>query len=285
MQQFYVIANDLSISNNTICDIVSVFLYVLVIFGKILQNLDKIKHAKCDKQNVMKVVVCRTNKKIFSIKVEKDVVKVTAFRKMTLEEIKQRVSDKREWINSRRKSFSKESCNAGKSRESNPDSVVAQMFCGKKCLLAGNTFEVVQTTESRCFLDGDKVCVPEKYYASKELRLKALRSFIKKLSLQNISTEVSKFGCFVSLCPTKIEFKNLSNGWLKCSNPRDRIITFDFRICQLPENLQRYLIVHAFCHFLYEGHDASFWNAVSNHIPQYRQYVEALVYYDFLKDI
>lgn len=160
-----------------------------------------------------------------------------------------------------------------------------EMFCGKKCLLCGRVHKVMPTAESKCHLDGNCIYIPQKYFSDKVSRLKALKGYLKKLSAQHVSDQISKFGSQASLCPTKIEFKNLSDGWTKCTNPTERIITLDYRICQLPPDLQHYLIVHAFSHFSNSTHNDDFWNTVSNHIPHYKNCIDELMQYEFLKDI
>ncbi len=160
-----------------------------------------------------------------------------------------------------------------------------EMFSGKKCLLCGRVHKVMPTAESKCHLDGNCIYVPQKYYSDKESRLKALKGYLKKLSAQHVSDQISKFGSQTSLCPTKIEFRNLQVGWTKCTTPVDRVITLDYRICQLPPDLQQYLIVHAFSHFSNATHDDDFWNTVSNHLPHYKNCLNELSQYEFLKDI
>ncbi|MCM1289095.1 MAG: M48 family metallopeptidase [Corallococcus sp.] len=160
-----------------------------------------------------------------------------------------------------------------------------EMFSGKKCLLCGRIHKVMPTAESKCHLDANCIYVPQKYFSDKASRIKALKGYIKKLSTQNVSNQISKFGSHASLCPTKIEFRNLSVGWTKCTTPTERVIALDYRICQLPPNLQHYIIVHAFAHFTNATHDDDFWNTVSNHLPYYKDCLDELAGYEFLKDI
>lgn len=241
----------------------------------------------------MKVVVSRTNKKVISMHLNGNILQVVANKKLTLQQIRDFVESKREWVQSQiecggnTQNISRDCifhtdrsgacCNFSQTQ-------LSDLFCGKQCLLFGDVVAVRPTVESRCYLE-DCIYLPEKYFARKDLRLKALHSYLKKLSQQSVSDAVSRFGCNASLCPTKIEYKNVCGGWLKCTNPVEKVITFDFRICQLPSKLQQYLIVHAFSHFSNDGHDEAFWNTVSNYLPRYKSCIEELKQYDFLKDI
>lgn len=240
----------------------------------------------------MKVIVTRTKKRIISLNVDENgVLQVLANNKLSLERIKNFVESKRDWVTNQLQSECKldeedsvATCVVQQSDMTSQRSI-AEMFSGKRCLLGGDTLCVRPTVENKCYLDGNAIYIPEKYYAQKDTRLKALKNYIKKLSVQNVADKISRFGSCASLCPTRIEFRAVNDGWVKCTHPAERVISLDFRICQIPDILQHYLIVHAFSHFVHEGHGESFWNTVSNYLPRYRTCVEELKRYDFLKDI
>ncbi len=221
---------------------------------------------------------------------ERGNLRVIANNRLSLNEIKKMVQDKRSWITEQlaQKYFAADvetttDANVGIVGSATND--VADIFCGKKTLLGGEIFCVKPSAVNKCRVEGDSVFVPEKLFATKESRLKAVKSCLKKYSVQSVSEAISRFGSCVSLCPTKIEFRSISKGWLKCSNPTERIVTLDFRVSQLPEHLQHYLIVHAFSHFTNAGHDGNFWNTVCNYMPNYKSCVEELLEYNFLKEI
>lgn len=239
----------------------------------------------------MKVIVTRTGKKVLTLKVVDNTLLVTANNRLSVKEIKNIIESKRDWIASKlnKTQTSEASCcettteaNVGV-RESSTD--IADMFCGRKIMLCGEIFSVSSVSESKCFLDGSCVYISDKYYGTKSERIKCLKSFIKKISMQNTAEEIARFGSCVSLCPTKIDFKTITNSWMKCGTPTDRVVTLDFRVCQLPEKLQHYIIVHAFSHFTNAGHDDRFWNTVANYLPNYKSCVAELQQYDFLKEI
>lgn len=237
----------------------------------------------------MKVIVTKTRKKILSIKVCGDRLFVVANNNLTEQEIKSIVESKRDWISEQLR-LQRSAVEGETTSEANVDvqeknSNVADMFCGRKLMLEGNVFTVRPSQESKCYLDIENVFIPEKFFASKSDRLKCLKSFVKKISAQNVAEDVSRFGCCASLCPTKIEFRLLAKGWVKCCNPSERVVTLDFRLCQLPEKLQHYVIVHAFSHFTNAGHDEQFWNTVSNYLPNFKSCIEELQHYEFLKEI
>ena len=240
----------------------------------------------------MKVIVTRTKKKIISLSVDDNgVLQVLANNKLSLERIKSYVESKRDWVTGQLQAErnSQESCAATCApmplERVTSQRGFAEMFSGKKCLLGGDVLAVRPTVESKCYLDGNCIFIPEKYYAQKDTRLKALKNYLKKLSVQNVADKISRFGSSASLCPTRIEFRTVNDGWVKCTHPSERVISLDYRVCQIPDILQHYIIVHAFSHFTNEGHCESFWNTVSNYLPRYKSCAEELKRYDFLKDI
>lgn len=245
--------------------------------------------AKSVRKKNMKVIVSRTNKKIVSMKLDEcGNLLVTANNRLSLSEIKDIVGEKSEWIAARKKCAvptCQTTSDANVGVDVNSQNDIADIFCGRKTLICGEVFSVKDSSGSKSSIEGDSVLIPEKYFSSKESRLKALRTCIKKYSTQSVSEAISRFGSYVSLCPSAIEFRSIPKGWLKCTSPFEKIITFDFRICQLPEHLQHYLIVHAFSHFTCAGHDGNFWNTVSNYMPNYKSCVEELQSYNFLKEI
>jgi len=241
-----------------------------------------------DKIDFMKVIVRRTSKRILSIRVGDEIIFVDAYRKMRISEIKQILESKKDWIFAHAHKTSNvdevtTSCKTDVQADFEKD--IAEMFCAKKVLLNGVVYGVVCSKQNKTCFDGQNVLIPENSYFTKEARLKALRLYVKKFTTQNVSEKISDFGCYAALCPSQISFKKLADGWVKCSSPTERIITLDYRIAQLPDDLQRYLIAHAFAHFGNAEHDGKFWNTLSNYCPEYMQCVEKLEKFEFLKEI
>ena len=112
-----------------------------------------------------------------------------------------------------------------------------------------------------------------------------LKAYLKKIASAYVSNEIANFGSDISLCPSKIEFRDNDDFWVKCSLASQRILCFDYRIVQLPQKLRRYVIVHAFAHFAHPLHDDDFWNFISNALPRYKDYAKELERYRVLKEI
>lgn len=76
----------------------------------------------------------------------------------------------------------------------------------------------------------------------------------------------------------EIVVRRMKSRWGTCS--RTGKLTFNVAIMQLPEHLQRYIVVHEVCHLRYFNHGEGFWGAVAQVAPQYRACRKELRGYD-----
>lgn len=242
----------------------------------------------------MLVKIVRTNEKVVRIKVNSDCLEVCANKYASDKKIKSILQDNAEWILQQRnlillnksEKVGTQSAQHASGGDFCADKVgIAEIFAGRAFLLCGKTYRVCKSEGAKAYIDGDLLYLPQKYSADKQSRLKALKSYAKRLSEVYLSAEISRFGSSVSLCPTKIEYRDLKNTWLKCSCAAQRIVCLDYRCVALPPKLQRYLIVHAFAHFSNSEHNSAFWNAVSNYLPKYSDIRIGLKDYAFLFDV
>ncbi|MCH5159277.1 MAG: DUF45 domain-containing protein [Clostridiales bacterium] len=249
----------------------------------------------------MKVEVTRTLKNIVQLRYEDGVLKVVANRFLSDKRLKQIIEENAEWIRARKQETnkSKDSVVASKARAvsaplkkstlkapRNQDDIdIKDVFAGRKTLVLGDTVRVLATSSTRTVLDENTLYIPEKYYQSRETRVKAIKTYLRKMAMLYVSTEISNFGSRISLCPAKIEFREIPDAWLKCSQAAQRILTIDYRVVQLPQNLRQYVIAHAFAHFFHPIHDEKFWKCVSSVLPLYEDYSRQLEKYRYLKDV
>lgn len=163
--------------------------------------------------------------------------------------------------------------------------LIKDIFAGRKTMVLGDIITIEPSMSSKTYLDGSSLYIAEKYFNDRELRIKAIKSYLKKIAFLFVASEVSTFGSSVSLCPQKIEFKDVGDSWCKCSLASQKILCFDYRLTQLPQNLRNYVIAHAFAHFQFASHSEAFWNHISNVVPHYEDLEQQLATYNFLKDI
>lgn len=63
--------------------------------------------------------------------------------------------------------------------------------------------------------------------------------------------------------------KALQSRWGSCDSSRN--ITLNIYMLQLPENLQRYVILHELTHTLHMNHSSKFWAHLESLMPDYKQ--------------
>ncbi len=235
----------------------------------------------------MRVVVERTNKRLLQIKVQRDCVVVFAPWYMHIEKIRQTVCENLAWIKQKQQECNTRSgASTSDTNQDNAENVlsISKVFQGMQLLVGGEIFQVKPTLENKTFCKDNVVFVNKDAFESKDGRLKALKSYLKRVGTNYLSSEISAFGSKYSLCPKKIEIKQLEN-WLKCCEPNNRFVCLDFRVVQLPMDLQQYVIAHAFAHFYKLGHDADFVSVLENFIPYNKDIKQRLADFDFLLSV
>lgn len=244
----------------------------------------------------MRVVVSKTLKNIVKMQYKDDALYVTANFFLSRKRLKEIISENSDWINSKKRTVERvyseaQDSKLAKERDSyyegdfEQQQLIKEIFAGRKTMILGDIISVSPSASTKTYLDGNTLYIAEKYYNNKELRIKAIKSYLKKIAFLFVASEVSSFGTGVSLCPQKIEFKDICDCWCKCSLASQKILCFDFRLTQLPQNLRYYVIAHAFAHFRFSSHDDAFWNHISNITPHYKDLEKQLKAYNFLKEV
>lgn len=229
------------------------------------------------------------------MKYEQGVLKVVANRFVSLSRLKRIIAENAEWI-SKQKEKSAPVAESGprevmvikRERKSNDElnkELIKDFFAGRKTMILGDVVSVEESMYAKTYLDGSVLYISEKSCKSKTDRIKAIKAYLRKVSALYLASEISDFGTNVSLCPAKIQFKELTGSWLSCADAGQRILTIDYRVTQLPQELRSYLIAHAFAHFNNPAHDDNFSNYLSNILPRYKDTERKLDNYAFFKDI
>ena len=240
----------------------------------------------------------KTLKNIVRMQYKDDALYVTANFLVTRKKIKRLIEENAEWIKGKRQASQQSFQNEKQEVKANVNQIksvcdksfeqqqlIKDIFAGRKTMILGDIVTVEAGASGKTYPDGSVLYISEKYYNDRDLRIKAVKAYLKKIAFLFVASEVSSFGSGVSLCPQKIEFKDIGDCWCKCSLAAQKILSFDYRITQLPQNLRYYVIAHAFTHFRFPAHDDAFWNHISNVLPHYANLDKQLEAYDFLKDL
>lgn len=242
----------------------------------------------------MKVVVTRTFKNEVKIKYEQGVLKVVANRFISMARLKRIIAENSEWIakqkektlpNSNVNTNSVVSDSVRRSHDEINKELIKDFFSGRKTMVLGDIVTVEESIYAKTYLDGRVLYVSEKSCKNKADRLKAIKTYLRKVAALYLASEISDFGTNISLCPSKIQFKELPAYWINCADAGQKILTIDYRVTQLPQDLRTYLIAHAFAHFSNPAHDDNFANYLSNILPRYKDVERKLENYSFFKDI
>ena len=162
----------------------------------------------------------------------------------------------------------------------------SQLFALKKVLIFGKIFDVAFTDTNKPYTNDCYLFLPQKCENSLPARKKVVTSYLKKMAKECLGQEISNWGSNTGLCPTGINILSIKGaGWISCKDTVNRVVTVDYRMVQLPFRLRNYLIAHLFTHFYQPVHDETFWNTLSNYLPNCLAFDKELGEYAFLKDI
>ncbi len=238
----------------------------------------------------MYINVKRTNKKIISLSVDSDTICVVAHYKATLNDIKKAIADNYSnlvaMLNNNKTAFNVATTALSDANKYVTDGLKAELYSGKMLYLCGRAYQVLPTTDKKTHLDGDNVFIHECYMQNRVEKMTVLKKYVRKYATDFLCKEISDYGAKLSLCPAKIELKDIKGDtWIQCSNSTDRKITMDYRAVQLPDFCRKYLIIHCFMHFKDSAHSDMFWDNVKQFVGNYPDVIGILNSYLFLKDL
>lgn len=68
----------------------------------------------------------------------------------------------------------------------------------------------------------------------------------------------------------KIKFRKMTSQWGNC-RPKQGILTFNRKLCYVPEDCVRYVVCHEWTHFLVPNHSEEFYRELSKICPQWKE--------------
>lgn len=100
------------------------------------------------------------------------------------------------------------------------------------------------------------------YQAHKE----AARAFVEK--------RLQHYNGHYQLAWNRVAIRNQRRCWGSCTSLKN--LNFSYRVLFLPPDIADYIIVHELCHLQELHHQQSFWDLVSETLPDYKERVLAL---------
>ena len=97
----------------------------------------------------------------------------------------------------------------------------------------------------------------------------ALIKKYKKITRNLVYARLEFFNQIYNFKYNRIAIRNQKTRWGSCSS--DKNLNFNYRLCLLPPFIADYIIVHEMCHLAELNHSLSFWQLVSQAIPNYKE--------------
>jgi len=91
----------------------------------------------------------------------------------------------------------------------------------------------------------------------------------KASALLSVRRRVAFFNRHYNFLCNKITVKNQKTCWGSASSGKN--LNFNYKIIDLPEELQDYIIVHELCHLKELNHSQKFWELVGETTPDYKE--------------
>lgn len=95
--------------------------------------------------------------------------------------------------------------------------------------------------------------------------------------------EVNELAKEIIVKPTSVGIKAFTSRWGCCDAANN--LVFNFILFMLPDEIQRYVIIHELCHIICHNHSKAFWKLVSDYQPDYKVLKKRLEAYSILTQL
>lgn len=222
-------------------------------------------------QNPLVEVIRKKSRRSMSIKLYpyKPIQVFTNFT-MPMVDIQKFVHQKQDWISKHLKKFD----------EKIGPQVKLSLEPGKLFPLFGvwREFKVHPTFQNKIYFEVHpteiRLFLPRSYSLVKDTQKieKTMIEFYKQTAVQHLPQRVAVWGSQIGLKPSRLEFRRPKGRWGSCTSRG--VVTLNWKLICLPENLIDYVIAHELCHLKYMNHSKDFWAMLDSFIPQ-RKFLES----------
>jgi len=213
------------------------------------------------------VQVSRTaRKKSASIKLEGSLVKVTVPMSLSETRVRELISKRSGWIQSKLKEQSKQPIFKSKeyvSGETFP-------YLGKNYRL-----KVHEGIESSVKLKNGylNVCVSNEDKGDATIKF-MVEEWYKRHAQTRLTEKTERLAKVIGVTPSSIEVKSFKSRWGSCSSRGD--ISYNWKIILASHRIIDYVVVHELCHLIEHNHSAKYWKEVGKYIPDWKECRERL---------
>lgn len=196
----------------------------------------------------MQVKLIRSKSNNIYIKVEGDSVICTAPYDASENDILKVLQANHGWIDSRVRCTNDVRQYCAESTEGSNDWLIGN----KTVIICGEKVAIVPSNNKKSSLsqDGKSINIYQKHFSNKAYRIQEISKVIKKVAQEQLPPIIASIGSRLAICPLAIVVNNLNNEhwYSKQLISQKSGIYIDFRVVQLPIDLQHYVIAKAFCY-------------------------------------
>lgn len=208
--------------------------------------------------------VVRTRRKTVGIYIERDgTVMLRAPLEASDEKLAMVVEQKLNWIY-RNQALWKE-LNAHAPRR---EFVSGETFYvgGQACLL-----DIRNDASAPLYQEGDRLVLSR---AQVDKADELMRAMYRKLGYEQLPQLIRRYAPRMGVKPGNLRVWELKNRWASCSAAGN--LNFHWRVLALPQDIQKYLVVHELAHLKHPNHGKEFWNVVDKTMPKWKAAAEWL---------
>lgn len=207
--------------------------------------------------------------KTSEIIVEPNKVIVRAPAKKSVDEVKQIVKRKADWIVRKQQEYQKLALEISNSSFEHNTTLP---YLGKNYKL--QIFTNYKTDKIR-LIGGEFLVTLRSGEADDAKRVKILyENWLMDRAETLFLSKVKEYAKAIGVSPKKIVIKKLRKRW--GSATKDRVLNLNVNLLKAPEDVIDYIILHELCHLKIKDHSHRFWNLVGSQMPDYKQKAEWL---------
>lgn len=137
---------------------------------------------------------------------------------------------------------------------------------GQACLL-----DIRTDASAPLYQEGDRLVLSR---AQVDKADELMRAMYRKLGYEQLPELIARYAPRMGVEPGNLRVWELKNRWASCSAAGN--LNFHWRVLALPQDIQKYLVVHELAHLKHPNHGKEFWNVVDKTMPKWKAAAEWL---------